>query len=788
MAIKACHKLSLALAGSTAAIALLAGAPVAHADDDVTFEEITVTASRRAERIQDIPYNISAVTGSTIERANMLDSAELLRSVSGVTVADRGPRNASAVNSIRIRGLNVDSSVLGDYAVSAAASVSTYLGDTPLFANLLLKDLARVEVLRGPQGTLYGSGALGGTVRYIPNKPDTAEFTGQVAGSMSKVKGSDSVGWTGDLTLNVPLSDKLAFRATGARQDFPGLTDYVNVYELDANGAPVAPNGILSPDASYKKVEDADTYDVWFGRAALMFKPSDTVEITASYMRQSDDIGGRRAETVGKDGFGNTYGRYEVGSVQLEPAEADVEMMALEASIDLGFATLTSSTSHYDVDGWSSSENTGFYAQAGWLGFYYNFARPMATAYRTYYDKAFVQEVRLVSEGSGPIQYVVGLYYQDQDRQSTQQSFLPGAFEYLDALYGPGITWANPNNQDFEYSLTENFKQKAVYGELTWALSENFDVTGGVRWFDNDSTSTSYMDLPFYVGLFTPLDGAPIEGGESKAIFKANATYHLSDDSLVYATFSQGYRRGGVNAVPTSGNFAEDPAWVVYEPDTVDNYELGFKGSADGLRYTASVFYVDWSNPQLNTSTPNWGFFAVANGDKASTKGVELELEGQIGTSLNYTVGYAFADAKLKDDFISPTGANYAPDGTRLPSSPKHMFNVALTHTHPVSETMTLISRVDGYMQSKVRNTIGTTSSLTRDIGGYGIWNGSVTLAMENIDISIWLKNAFNARGVSGVFTNAYMGTAPSEGYYGNGSKEQIALPRTFGLSATYRF
>lgn len=169
-----------------------------EAEEVISLEKILVTASRRSESIEDIPYNISVFSGAEIEQRNILDTTELLRAATGVSIIDRGPRNAGVVNSIRIRGLNVDGSSLGDYAVSASATVSAYLNDTPMFASLLLKDIDQVEVLRGPQGTLYGSGALAGTVRFITNKPQLGEFSGRVGGSISQVKNSESIGYETD--------------------------------------------------------------------------------------------------------------------------------------------------------------------------------------------------------------------------------------------------------------------------------------------------------------------------------------------------------------------------------------------------------------------------------------------------------------------------------------------------------------------------------------------------------------------------------------------------------------
>lgn len=207
--------MSLLLGG--AALAGLIPAPAA-ADTTGTvqvasLETVTVTATRRAEKITDVPYNISAVSGDKIELLHVLDASELMREVPGVSVVDRGDRNAAVISGIRIRGLNVDSSALGDYAVGAAATVSTYVGDTPIFANFLLDDINRVEVLRGPQGTLYGSNALGGTVRYILNEPDFDTFGGTVRVSVSHAEPSAGIGLSGSATINIPIDDTLALRA-----------------------------------------------------------------------------------------------------------------------------------------------------------------------------------------------------------------------------------------------------------------------------------------------------------------------------------------------------------------------------------------------------------------------------------------------------------------------------------------------------------------------------------------------------------------------------------------------
>jgi outer membrane receptor protein involved in Fe transport len=795
-----------ALLGGTA----LAGfsAPVLAADAATTLETVTVTAERRTENILDVPYNISAVGGDTLANNHVLDSAELMRSIPGVSVVDRGDRNASTVNGIRIRGLNVDSSALGDYSVSAAATVSTYVNDTPLFANFLLTDISRVEVLKGPQGTLYGSGALGGTVRYILNKPELGVFSASLGASVSNVEGSGSVGLSGTGIVNIPLGDTLALRITATRNQFPGVTDYTNLYVLDSTGAPAAPSGVLSNDASYTVKKDADFAHQTYARAALLWKPSASFDATATFAIQSDDFGGRRGMSLGTDGFGVPYKDSQIGSAQLEPATRDVYLGALEANLDLGFATLTSSTSYYNHHGEITSENTGFYAQNEWLhDFYYNYPRPLATADRHYGDKAFIEEVRLVSESGGPFDYIIGLYYQNQQLLSTQDSYLKGFKRWWDAAY-PAFAAAVISDQDYLYRHNEEFTEKAVYGNLTYHFTDALQVTGGFRYFEDRSSAVVHQETGLYSSIFDSSTSSGVVTG-SKILFKGNASWKFNDDALLYATVSQGYRRGGTNATPTTGYFAESAAWLTYKPDTNVNYEIGVKGRWNDITYNIDAFYVDWKNPQFNTATTFWGFFAVQNAPSATSKGVEAQIDGYAGDNLHYGLGYTFTDATLGADLYSADGFSFINSkGAQLPGAPRHVVTAALDYTTPTLFDISTTFHLDGYYQSSMYNSLSCSTCALNfvppiingvpayngqpkffaHLPGYMLWNVSARMEFDaNWDASLWVKNVFDAHAVSGVYTDAYMGTSPGQNYYGNGSKALTALPRTVGITLNYK-
>ena len=452
----------------------------------------------------------------------------------------------------------------------------------------------------------------------------------------------------------------------------------------------------------------------------------------------------------------------------------------------MGFATLTSSTSYYDTEGGSTSENTGFYAQAGFLGFYYNYPRPAAAAVRTYEDSAFVQEIRLVSNGNETIDYVIGGFYRDQNLVSTQDSFLLGFKRWWDAFL-PFATGAVSGDQDFAYRRDEDFEEVSIFGEVTWHATDTLDLTIGARYFDNQSSNETFIDLPLYTALANPTT-ATFEVGEDDILFKGNLSWRFADDQLAYVTVSEGYRRGGSNAVPLAGFFAEDPGWQIYRADSVVNYEAGIKGRTGDVTYDASIFYIDWDDPQLNTATTNWGFFAVRNGDSARTYGLELAVDGYLTNDFRYQLGYAYVNAELTGNVISPTGTVLGVDGDRLPGTPEHMINWAFSYDTDIGGDWSLFLRTDGNYQSGTRNSIGTNTVFNVPLEGFALFNATASVSNGPLTFAAWIKNIFNEEGVTGVFTEAYMGTAPALGYFGNGNKEFISLPRTVGLTGTVVF
>jgi len=806
-----------ALAGTVAPVAM------AQSDGADALEEIIVTASRREQSILDIPFNISAVQGDDIAAQNIVDTADLMRTVAGVSVIDRGYRNSGHVNSLIIRGINVDNGADGDVGLSAVSPVATYIDNTPLFANFLLKDIQRVEVLRGPQGTLYGSGALGGTVRYIMNRPDAGEFDASVGLNYGQTEGSDGNNMAFDAMVNIPLSDTASFRLSAGSVQNDGVIDYVNLYQiqdgkpvvmsdagscLSVNDPSLTDSELAFNGSCYESKKDVDEVDITYARASLRFQPNDDLDIQLNYQMQDDEVGGRRTITLGADYLGNAYnGSDQSGSTMLEPSEREASLISLDVEWDLGFATLTSSTSSYEHEGNGWRDNSSLWVTdrggfANWFDILYpGNPRPVAHVAAGFDEEAFVQEFRLVSNDSDSnVDWTVGAYYMDQDREVNNFSYLLGLNEYGDACtaLGEGCTTGGQwwmgyalSEIDFYYVRQESFTDLALYGEVTWHVADDWHITAGARWFDNELTNNTAMDFPLFEGVVVPFVEFPSQS-EDGIQLKLNVAWDISDNMMAYGTYSEGFRRGGANAIPTFSYFAEtNPTSVEsFKADTVQNFEIGIKGSTDRVRYSADVYFVDWKDPQLNTATADWGFFMAQNGESAETVGLELEAQFLLTDDLELSVGYGHVSSELTADLIAPQYGNViATAGHRLPGTAKNTATASLQHSLEMANGMNLTTRLSGYYQSDSINSV-TDNTLQDDFSGFSIWNASATLGDDNWTASLYVKNLGDDQAVTGSYPAAYMSTDTGtfENYFGNNQRQYLATPRTIGLALKYNF
>lgn len=800
-------------------------APAAAADQaPVALQEVTVTATRRTQTLEAVPYSMSVVSADRLAESGVTDLASLATEVPGLSMYEYGARLAGATVPI-IRGINATGEPTRGFRTFEQAPVGTYVGNSPIDGYFQLDDLKQVEILRGPQGTLYGAGTLAGALRLIPNSPELGTFAGQVEASGGKLDHSDGTPYYVRGLVNVPLGDVLAFRAS-ARYDYePG---WVNTYGLFArtnnflSGIPLLANPaqpVTSP-AIYQDKPDWNFQKTFTGRASLLLKPNETFSAELAILHS--DANGDGGPQVNPDFPGGTSpldpatqlpagGPYREFSQIDAPWSRYTNLTSLDVTFDAGFATLSSTSSYYRTAGSTLQDNT--YSLGGLInGGYLPYYAGVPTSPRFVYDQAFAddahtftEEVRLVSKSSpdNALDYVLGVFYENQTREGDWTIAVPGTTAYQTAqgcyLTPPSnpvdcafLIATAPGDVTFRQVDTQNFKDKSVFGELTWHFVQGGQVTVGARHFSQTFTDAqSYDDYPFP----THLPATPHESDASKTVGKVNPSYEYAPDQYVYAAWSQGFRRGGANSVPLAGPFAESPLLSTYAPDSTNNYEAGLKGRfGNGLSYTIAVFDIRWDKPQISSSLPS-GNLAVYNANTAESKGFEIESSGPLFVpQLIYSVSFAYADAKLTSGFSLPAnngaqtgtivpGLIHGSSGEQMPGSPKESASFALAWDTPLSPGYDLALTASYSYRSgapmQLTPTLGVTT--VQYSGTYDLVNFNAALNHKPWRATLYINNVFDRQNILvpptqfnelGKLTNDYI----------------VSVPRQIGLRVAYTF
>ncbi len=811
---------------SAAVCLALYGAPdrvfAQQADVTGALQEITVTATRRELKLEEVPYSLSVIGAAQLEHSGATDIASLARQVPGLSMFDFGARLSGATTPI-IRGLNgTGESADRPFRTFEQSPVGVYIGNSPISGYFQLDDIQRIEVLRGPQGTLYGAGSLGGALRIIPNAPKLGEFTGSIDASGGFLAHSDGHPYTVNTTVNLPIGDTLAFRATAKYAYEPGFVDVYGIVKRTGSamyGAPVLadPSDPVNSPAIYSGKKDWNDQNTFTGRASLLWKPIDKFSAELAFVYSNlNGVGGPQTNTTYKGGpyfldpritfpAGGPYNN--IASFN-QPYWRRTSLASLDLSYDAGFATLSSTSSYYKTSGVTQDEGTYGVGGFPYFNAYYggNPLNPRFVYGQEFADSehTFSQEVRLVSN-TGPdskLDYVIGLYYEKQTREGDWYTSTPGSYErsvaqgctgylYYGSSFPDCLLLVGPMDTPFTQFDTQNFEDKSVFGELTWHFMKHGQITFGGRHFKQQFTDAqSYDDYPFN----THIPATPHDAPASKNTWKINPSYEYVDHQFVYFTWSQGFRRGGANSVPLTGIFRESPLLAQYQPDSVNNYELGLKGRFEnGFSYTVAVYDMRWDKPQISASLPS-GNLAVYNGNTAESKGFELELSGPLFVpGLSYLVGGAYTDAKLTSDFSLPAndgtstgtivpGLIKGTSGQQLPGSPKGTASATLTYDRPLGPDYNLDLSVNGTYSTKVPLYLSAAQASYQS-PPYALVNLSADLRHGHWHAGAYVKNAADRRvPLIPSVTPAYLIDKPIA------TTELINPPREIGIRAGYSF
>ena len=780
---------------------------------DFQLEEITVTATRRAQSVTEIPYNISAISGDQLAKQGITDMSALMKSVPGVVFADMGGRANAQNNSIVLRGLNigtqVNNSAFGNLSVP---TVSTYMDDTPLFLNLKLTDIERVEVLRGPQGTLYGSGSLAGTVRYIHNRPDLEDTYGSISAGVEMPDESDDETYNVDAMINLPLTDNMALRIAATYKDEAGVIDAYNVYQLDSTGDPVLANPAdVNSAAATRTVKDHDTNETYGVRSSLRWDINEDVSALFVYHHQKQESEGNAFRDFGQN-------KYELDYASIDKFDQEVDLFSAEVEADLGFATLTSSTSYSETEIETTRDLSFLPALldatpfiGGELCYFYGcYPRALFIGDEPAEREDFTQEFRLVSNSDGLVDWMAGLYY---NKQEAELSLIQEVRGYADWAAQPGsrdphelannwyagylgTPWTGHYSfptgfYPFNYRATPvagvpqymlereiEFEDTAIYGELTFNWTEDWQTTFGMRYFIQKYTTELTQVFPgcgIWCSNQTPpdIDGTLIIPEDSdtvdSAIFKINTSYQLSDGANIYLTWAEGFRHGGINALPVGfgGITSSD---LPYEADKTTNWELGVKGRIweDRLDYVLATFYIDWETPQIDSFVSAAFLPAVVTGEDVVSKGVEAELSGRLTENLSFGLSYNYTDARLQKAFSTF-------EKSTMPGVARHQATASMDYNLPLDNGMAVNFHLDSQYKGKANNDLKGGPNFA-ELEEFIMVNGSISLTVEDAwSATLYVNNLLDED--EAIYTVSTTRNAAA-----------AARPRTIGLRASYQF
>jgi iron complex outermembrane recepter protein len=779
-------KVAWSMALSTAVI----GAPVAFAapaaPDSVieappALEEVVVTAEKRESTVQETPISITAITGADIQAQGLTSLEDAVQQVPGLFMTTSGPGQTEYV----IRGIS--NSTAGT-EVGKQATTGFYLDDTPIappsFASAGLSvidpdlfDLNRIEVLRGPQGTLYGDGSEGGTIKLVTNEPNLTAFSGEVEGTGSATQGGGLNGGA-NIMLNVPIvADEIAMRVVGTEKHVSGWIDRVVVPNFPLETGPSTNSflgtvrGDLSNPVGAQVHHDVNDTDLQSVRVSVLFKPIDQLTIEPGFFYQKLTQGGFSAY----DSNPGTLAHYQPFDVS-EPFETTFKIYTLTVNYDFPSFSLTSATGYQDRTS-STTEDASEQAQNGLFLPAFDVAQGGVGPINIIENnptKQFSQELRLTSTTDGPLQWILGGFYSD-DRNSFQ-----------DASISPTYVPIIGSDNLFVTGLSSHRKEVAAFGNANYALTHKLTATAGLR-YSHAQTTSGIIQSGYASVTGSDQVLSIVESQKSHALTpRFNLSYSQTDDLMLYATAAKGFRQGaGEIPVPTTGlasacltdlqrlGYSQSP--TSYGDETVWSYEAGEKAQLFDRRVTlnSDVFYANLSNTQVGIPLP-CGYYLTVNAAEARSFGTDIELAAHLGSHVVFSQSVNYTKAQFTKDVPN------SPDiskGQPLPNVPGWSLSTSIEYTTPVSHGTRFSAMLrNSYIDKHVDFTGGR-----NELPGYDLLNVRAGLATDTWSAYLFVDNLTNKQAEL---------TTRNDLFVNNPAMRRIITnqPRTIGIDLGYSF
>jgi iron complex outermembrane recepter protein len=739
--------------------------------------EVVVTAEKRESTVQDTPISMTALSDELMRQQGITNLVDVIQAVPGISMRTAGPGQTE----LEMRGLSSSG--------GAAPTVGFYLDDYPLsppaaalngkvVVDPELFDLNRVEVLRGPQGTLYGSGSMGGTVKLVTNLPQLDAFglaaEGTVSGTMN-----GGLNHGGNLMMNVPLvSNTLALRVVLTDKYTDGWINRVvlgDAFPFPTNpgpcgaGWPGCTRGNVSAVTPEEVVPRVNWEHLQGGRSSLLWQPQDGLTINATAMYQKLDMGDYSEYDLPPGNPDERFQPFNSG----EPVYDIFRLYGVTINYNMGFAELTSASSYFTrEENQTQDDSEALYSVVGLFGVsipqYYNI--PFNETDTT---QAFSEELRLASSGSGRLQWILGAFFTSFKSVFTEyNASVPLAF------ISTGGAAANPLGLIYQANNPYHIKQYALFGEGTYAFTDNLKLTAGLRVYKFNSSADEET-----AGFATGSGNAAqtlntFTQSNSGANPKATLSYESNHELTVYGTIARGFRPGGINQqIPASICTINTET---YGPDSTWNYEVGEKARLlnNTLVLNADVYYIHWAQVQQIVNQP-CGYPLTENAGTAASYGPELELSALLTPNWTVTFSGTYTHATITsvNPAISAVDPTLAP-GLPILNIPKYTQTASVTYTHPLFNDVSFSARLsNSYVgeQTDIEYTYATLPSYDLIALRFG-------LVGSKASAYLFADNLTDRRAMLGINTTAFAWTTPSV--------ERVATnqPRTIGLDFNYKF
>ena len=721
--------------GSTGALA-----QSADTDREMVLEEIIVTAGRREQSLQDVPAAVTAINPGDFTAKGLKQVGEILNYTPGVTFTDIGTKG---FGNISARGVPQSSSipVFGVYLDDTPISTnSTFSGGSTVMFDAMLMDIERVEVIKGPQGTLYGATSVGGMMRYISRDPAMEELRVTAGADVATTKdGEISQVYNG--RVSVPLvKNKLGITLSGFWQDIGGYVDFMdsatgNLIEEDVDG---------SENLGYA--------------ADLLFTPTEELRIRLKYMKQETDYG--IDSSVQLATYTSDEPLIDGYTTIAEPGDNYLDYEIISGSIDYDFdnVTLTSTSSWVEYTFGGSSDYTSIYGPV--VDFYDG--RDPGTTTNVIFDllagsEKFVQEVRLTSERMGNFEWIAGLYYSDETTSNSQDLVSTPAFDLL------------------TISFPSEYKELAGFGDVTYYFNEKFDVTAGMR-LSKNKTTLSYDSTGLLLGTANIVSD-PIKDTVDTYLFSAR--YRATENLSLYARVASGYRPASANLPIIDPATGDNLAPPMIDPDNAWSYEVGAKGTTAGgvFGYDVAIWKIDWSNFQAFTS-----FSGVNTGGNAAHGLNAYGFEGAFNLrptdAISLTANATYSRSKLNEDEPGFGGVK----GEQLPDLPKWKLSLLADYMFDVTDSWAGTAGFGVRYTGKFMSSYGaSTSTYPVEVEDRTLVDAHVSFTNDNVTFGLYATNLFNERALQG----------RTDDILGGGSSNSLAVferPRTIGANIKVDF